>query len=308
MRLTKEERIKGCIYGLATGDALGATLEFLDEDKIKEYYGDNGLRDIIGGGWLRLYPGEYTDDTQLMKCLASSLIEKQKFDPGDIALKYVAWKNTNPKDIGSTTLKAIENLENGAHPSASGINKPSNGSLMRTSPIALVSKRNKIPIYSSLDSCITHSHGHCMDICAINNLIIHDLINSGDELEYVTNNILKERNYRCYDSILRIGRVPTKPSGYVIETFQAVLYSLMMNKDFESTIITAINLGGDSDTVGAITGAIAGAAYGIESIPKRWIERIKDYEERQIEKSKGKFTTLESISKEIIRLRNKKQI
>src|ERR1700738_237165 len=105
------EQFEGCLLGLACGDALGATLEFLSRDEIHTRYGQ--LRDIIGGGWLHLAPGDVTDDTQMATCIAESIVATGTVDGDDIARRFVDWLHTNPVDIGTTTRRALMYLDRG---------------------------------------------------------------------------------------------------------------------------------------------------------------------------------------------------
>src|SRR3990172_8488667 len=104
-------RFQGCLIGLAVGDALGAPLEFMTEAEIARQYGP--VREYRGGGWLGLAPGEYTDDTQMMLCIARSIVAQGRFDPADVAERFVVWLAGGPKDAGNTTRRAIELLKGG---------------------------------------------------------------------------------------------------------------------------------------------------------------------------------------------------
>ncbi|MBW3003792.1 ADP-ribosylglycohydrolase family protein [Candidatus Woesearchaeota archaeon] len=254
------DKVKGCIFGLAIGDALGAPVEFMTPAEIRKEHGI--LKDMTGGGWLNLLPGEFTDDTDMMLCIATSLIERKEFDIRDIASRYLDWMRTNPPDIGNTVRRALENLENGASPLVSGIPAPNegNGSVMRCAPIGIAFCNSKqLETYSEMESSITHASAACLKACVKVNRMIAELVKG--------NSIKFEKTDRIEN-----------PSGWVKETMQAAFYALCNNKDFESTLIEVVNLGGDSDTTGAICGAIAGACYGFSSIPKRWLDKIHDYD------------------------------
>src|SRR3954452_11213754 len=110
-QVVPRERFTGCLLGLACGDALGATLEFLSRDEIRSRYGQ--LRELTGGGWLHLAPGEVTDDTQMATCIARSIVATGTVDGDDIARRFVAWLHSNPKDIGTTTRRALMYLDRG---------------------------------------------------------------------------------------------------------------------------------------------------------------------------------------------------
>ncbi|MFC1698031.1 ADP-ribosylglycohydrolase family protein [Nanoarchaeota archaeon] len=170
----KLNKIKGCIFGMAIGDALGATVEFMVPREIKKQYGV--LKDIIGGGWLHLEAGEYTDDTQMAMILAESIIRKQKLDLIDIGEGYVEWMESNPPDIGRTTRAAITNLQKGISPVSSGMDderSQSNGSMMRCAPIGVAFYKSKLlKHFSSEESAVTHAHPKCILGCEIVNQIM----------------------------------------------------------------------------------------------------------------------------------------
>ena len=105
------DRYRGALLASAVGDALGATLEFMSREAIQREYGQ--LRDIIGGGWLNLPAGEVTDDTQMARCIAVSIVAKQCFDPDDISSRFVEWYRSSPPDIGNTTRHALQQLAQG---------------------------------------------------------------------------------------------------------------------------------------------------------------------------------------------------
>jgi ADP-ribosyl-[dinitrogen reductase] hydrolase len=134
------ERFKGCLLGLAVGDALGTTLEFRPPGTFKP------ISDIVGGGPFRLKPGEWTDDTSMALCLAESLIEKNGFDPRDQMQRYVRWfregymsSNGRCFDIGNTTREALTRFERTGNPFSGPKHETSagNGSIMRLAAVPL---------------------------------------------------------------------------------------------------------------------------------------------------------------------------
>ncbi|MCX6708425.1 MAG: ADP-ribosylglycohydrolase family protein [Candidatus Woesearchaeota archaeon] len=285
----KLDKIKGTIFGVATGDALGVTVETLTPEEIQNEYGTH--KEITGGGWLRCDPGEASDDTAMTVCLANSLIECQGYDVYDAADKYVGWMNTNPIDIGYTTITALMAVKNGKSPVASGLPAPtaSNGSAMRCSPIGIFYWKDakKRQHYSKEDSSITHANQLCISACVLVNELI-SLALQGKTLQEMQ----KQASELSIDGRLTGAlHQPTplhKPTGYILDTLRAAFYALFTSKTFEETLIKAVNMGGDADTIGAIAGAIAGAYYGFESIPKRWTKKITI--KKELEKiSKGLF-------------------
>jgi ADP-ribosyl-[dinitrogen reductase] hydrolase len=181
---TLRDRYRGALLGSAVGDALGATLEFRSREDIRAEYGE--LRDIIGGGWLSLAAGEVTDDTQMASCIASSIVEHQRFDAEDIARRFVAWLESNPPDIGNTTRHALEQLARGVPWTEAGERthlalRPrdaSNGSIMRCAPVALLDRLDPdANRQHSIDSSrITHANPLCVDACVALNAAIAALL------------------------------------------------------------------------------------------------------------------------------------
>lgn len=160
------DRFRGCLLGLAAGDALGATVEFLSRAEIRARYGVH--REIIGGGWLALEPGEVTDDTEMALCIARSIVTLGRVDPADIAARFVEWSLTPPKDIGNTVGAALALIRAGVSWEEAGEQvyraapgrRVGNGSLMRTAPVALFDAwRPQELVRDSRDvSRITHAH------------------------------------------------------------------------------------------------------------------------------------------------------
>lgn len=252
MNTRKRNKIKGAVYGFAIGDAMGATTEFMDEIEIAEKYGQ--VTDIIGGGWLNLRPGEITDDTQMTMCVMNAIMSK----PNSVEqfIKYceenfILWVNSNPKDIGSQCARAIHNLMLGRKvpidDKACG-----NGSLMRAMPLAVLG----VPFLNVIQGRITHNNQECSDIILKYSCLVQDYLNDRAGSKY-TNKVKGLLN----------------PSGYIVNTFNNSVYWSCMDS-FEESIIGAVNHGGDADTIAAITGSLAGAKFGYDAIPERWINQL----------------------------------
>ncbi len=143
---TPQDHARGCLLGLACGDALGGPLEFMDEREIQRAYGT--VRDFIGGGWLSLRPGETTDDTAMALDLTRSLAVSGRVDPDDIVSRWVRWMQSNPKDIGSATREALGYIADGVSWQDAGAlvdqkadvfgGALGNGSIMRCAPVAVL--------------------------------------------------------------------------------------------------------------------------------------------------------------------------
>ena len=282
---------RGCLLGLAVGDALGAPLEFMDARAIEKKHGR--VAEMLGGGWLHLKIGEYTDDTQMALLLAQSLIEKNDFAADDIAARFVDWLRSQPPDVGNHTRAVLSKTANdgsdwkNASSSTQRVNPQSagNGSLMRCAPIALwdfadVSSRLE---HSRVQSEITHAHQECQWSCALLNSFIFHLMNVGVRdlaLERAINECRDAPGHIRKRAQLAPGKHKSelKPTGYVLDTLDCAIWAFMNSESFEETIVSAVNLGGDADTIGAVCGAVAGAFYGERQIPSRWLDVLENRE------------------------------
>ncbi len=272
----KYDRSLGMLLGLHVGDSLGATLEFCEPRTL-----DNLHTDITGGGAFKWIPGEPTDDTLMMILLLESLISSSgKVDIEDIALKYVDWLNSNPKDIGSTVSSALSRIKNGASPFTSGLThegSQGNGSLMRCAPLALFNISNED---IANQSKITHAHLNCIacDIIFISSL--RDLIRGHDK-EFVFNNALRLSTnlspdlHKALSLIKNLSWEEITSTGYVIDTLAFAFWGLLSTNSFEEALINVVNRGGDADTLGAVCGALCGAHYGVNGIPQKWRSGIE---------------------------------
>jgi ADP-ribosyl-[dinitrogen reductase] hydrolase len=280
------DRVKGSIYGLAVGDALGGPLEMKKEFEVKRVYGE--VRDFVGAGWLNLEPGETTDDTAMMMALADSLIEKQGFDLEDIAKNYLRWFDSRPKDIGGTTRRALAQLKSGVSPEDSGLPAPNegNGTVMRCAPIGLAyyNRSQDLEEYSKKDAAITHASPVCMDGSFLVNSILAELLKGQAFKAFWQEKCLTK--LRGFDEQLKKPFLnPSRlssPSGHTPQTLQAVFWALLNSDSFEESLVKVVNLGGDADTTGAIAGAIAGAQYGFDSIPHRLVNGLLLKEELKL--------------------------
>ncbi|NBC72509.1 ADP-ribosyl-[dinitrogen reductase] hydrolase [Paenibacillus sacheonensis] len=267
------DRIKGGLYGVAVGDALGGTTEFMTSVEIRARYGY--VDKIVGGGVWQLEPGEVTDDTMMTLCVAAGILDSPADPMEAIGHHFLAWYRSKPKDIGSTIRRAFENYEDQWFEAAfltdldlgqSG----GNGSLMRCLPAALAYADMPVMIrVSRMQSKMTHYDERCSDACVIYNRIATRLL-QGEEMRKA---ILKETAGTAYDGCIE--ELPDcEPSGYVVHTFRWVLHILLHASDFSEVVQKAANLGGDSDTIGAIAGGLAGIHCGYQMIPSSYSEAI----------------------------------
>ncbi len=289
----KLDRIKGCLVGLAIGDALGVHHEFKkrkDVVPISTYTDDNPYS-IPKGYW--------TDDTSMALCMANSLIEKKEFSATDIMEKFLLWMRKGYMsstgecfDIGNTTRQAImeywRNPMLGPYRGFSDVMSAGNGSIMRLAPIPLFFNNNMTEAisYAESSSRLTHGYKDCIDSCRLLSECLYRLINDQpifnvfydsdyrrsiitiqDQLSPQVQHIIEGKFFnKTVDEI--------KSGGGVIETLEAAMWALSTTQSFEEVVLKAVNLGDDADTVGAVTGQLAGAAYGYNAIPKHLIEGL----------------------------------
>lgn len=277
-----QSKIKGALYGFAIGDAMGATTEFLTEYEVKKVYGE--VRDIIGGGWLALEPGEVTDDTQMTMCVCEAIErfpdERNYTEMLDACCEnFVKWYKSNPKDIGGCCRKVIGNCSmlvcyESWQTYADDPESLGNGSLMRTMPIVLAGLSEDLAISQGR---LTH-----------NNILCDNAI----EIYYrEMEKLLYFNKHRQHAMAL------TEPTGHVLKTLNNALYWVQNSLNLEEAIVNAVNHGGDADTIAAITGSMAGALYGYEAIPQRWIEQLSP----QVKSDLDKYTKLfEKLTKRYV--------
>ncbi|TCS81041.1 ADP-ribosylglycohydrolase family protein [Tepidibacillus fermentans] len=271
------DKIKGALFGVAVGDALGGTTEFMTPEQIQQKYGR--LTEIVGGGVWNLEPGETTDDTAMTIAVAKGIIANSKDPVPAIGEEFMKWFQTNPKDVGRTVSLALEQyIETNdwelavskAHELGNG-RSAGNGTLMRTLPVAL-SYQDLLTIekITESQSRLTHYDFLASEASVIYNRIAHRILTSEMDLKQAIQNDIKGTRY---ESVLK-GKPNVPPNGYVVHTFLWVLHLLLQYSTVEEVIIEAANMGGDSDTIAAISGGLMGLDKGYESIPKRFTEKL----------------------------------
>jgi len=286
------DQFRGCLLGLACGDALGAPLELLSGADIRAQYGR--VTEMLGGGWLHLRAGQVTDDTQLMLCVLESHLETGGFNPQDIADRFLEWYRGAPLDIGSMTREACENLLFGYQFERAGFEawrassedvRLGNGSLMRCAPTGLYRYHDELHLIgeSRVISGITHYDERCKLACVVQNLAIAHLMLVGvDGLLEEMLEFIEPRNTVMGYALRAIpGLRPDelRTSNNVLDTLQAALWTVIYVESFEEGLTLLVNRGGDADTVGAVAGALLGARFGVDGIPERWL-RVLQYRER----------------------------
>jgi ADP-ribosyl-[dinitrogen reductase] hydrolase len=283
-------RLLGALLGLASGDALGTTLEFKAPGTFEP------MIDLVGGGPFRLNPGEWTDDTSMALCLAASLAECKGFDAKDQMDRYCRWSDQGYMsskgwcfDIGNTVRTALRKYERTGDP-FSGSSDPysaGNGSLMRLAPVAIFYSRDAEAAvhYAAESSRTTHGATAAVDACryfcgllvrAFQGADKGDLLSSIDDQTPALCAPIAEI---AAGSFKRKNPPEIVGSGYVVKSLEAALWAFYHGTDFREGALLAVNLGNDADTTGAIYGQIAGAYYGTSGIPEGWIKRLAKRDE-----------------------------
>ncbi len=268
-------RAEAAYLGLALGDALGATVEFMTPREIVHRYGIH--RDIRGGGWLNIRPGQVTDDTGMALALGSAILG----NGGEVsalacAQAFDAWMRAKPVDIGNTVRRNLVAFRRTGIPAA----MPSefdagNGAAMRVLPVALAfCGRDEHAIADAVlaQAHVTHNNPESDAACLFIVLAVQQFL-LGGSLSTVYRRCIApyvESHPRCAYRARR----RENPSGWIVETMQAVLQAVMHTDSFESCLIDVVNRGGDADTTGAIAGMLAGACYGLQAIPPRWLKAL----------------------------------
>ncbi len=286
-----KDRFVGSLFGLACGDALGASVEFSLPGTFAP------VHEMIGGGPAGLEPGQWTDDTSMALCLAESLLECRGFDALDQMQRYVRWYKEGHLssigrcfDIGRTTQASLDKFIETGQPYCGTLNERTagNGSIMRLAPVPLFFFRNpEIAIELSEDSSrTTHGALACLHACRYLGALIVGALQGAAKDE------LLSAHYSPVESCLEFEKIPLcdevaavaagsfktkqppqiRGSGYVVESLEAALWAFYRSDNFRDGCLLAVNLGDDADTTAAVYGQLAGAFYGIEAIPPEWLQ------------------------------------
>ncbi len=285
-------RARAAFLGLALGDALGATVEFMTPAEIREAHGVH--REIVGGGWLHLRAGKVTDDTDMSLCIARAIDAAGGWELRAIADRFVGWMRAGPVDVGSTVRKGIRRyMIDGTFEGPPNDGDAGNGAAMRMVPVALATLGDP----ALLERCaveqarVTHHHP----------LSDAGAVHVGELLQLAILGRGKPRLRRASDELVARVRAfafepyPGLATGYVVDTLQTVLHAFFTTGGFEECVVAAVNRGADADTTGAIAGALAGAWYGPEQLPARWLRRLDPAVREEIERLSERLVDLSPL-------------
>lgn len=286
------DKIRGVIFGQAIGDALGLGTEYMTKKEVNRYY-PNGLayydqiiQDYHRKRWAK---GAWTDDTDMMLCLANAIIKDKDIKLSTIAQNFKEWFNGEPLGIGNNTFKVLsfkdytDNPQKGAEIiwNLSGKKSAANGAVMRTSVVGLWN--NDTEKYATEICKLTHYDPRCVGSCAIITLLINNLVYNNQMLSLEQIIEIGER----YDSRIReyleqasqCERIEDlvlddSSMGYTLKTLAAAIWCLFHCSSFEEGLLAVVNAGGDADTNAAVACSLLGARYGMSTIPQKYIDGL----------------------------------
>ena len=247
--------LRDCIYGLAVGDALGVPYEFMPRGTFE-------CTDMIGYGTHGQPAGTWSDDTSMTLATCDSIRELGHIDASDMRDKFVSWITRGEYtidgvfDYGGTTARALHTGKGG-----SGERDNGNGSLMRIAPLAFVDATDDEICEVS---AITHAHRTSAESC----VTFIGLLRS------VMDGALPSWVFQLKDAPER----GIRSGGFVRDTLKAATWCFINTNSYEDCVLAAVNLGDDTDTTAAVAGALAGTAYGIDAIPREWIDSLRGKE------------------------------
>lgn len=262
-----DNKLKAAVYGLAVADALGVPVEFKER-------GTFHVTDMMGYGTHYQPVGTWSDDTSMTIATCDSIRERGNINLFDMQSKFVAWigfadytAGGKVFDYGGTTAQALR--------IGSGVNNEfsnGNGSLMRILPLAFVPDITNEQIRAV--SAITHAHEISKEACVIYVDIAKKLL-VGEKLIDILHGLEVDAPFDWLPSIAERTEDEIRSSGYVVDTLEAALWVLANTDSYEEAVLKAVNLGSDTDTVGAVTGGLAGIIYGYDAIPDKWIKALR---------------------------------
>jgi ADP-ribosyl-[dinitrogen reductase] hydrolase len=295
-----DKRVEGALLGGVVGDALGVPVEF----KNRIYLDKNPVTDMIGYGSHNQPPGTWSDDTSMGMCIVSALIDNG-YDRKKIVENWCRWAfeaEWTPHgvvfDIGNSTISSLSKYRKGVKwEDCKNKDRHSNGngSLMRTMPISLW-VLNQVNVDKACQmarevSALTHAHAVSKWCCEFHALMVRGIMNGLDIREsvkycnqelavfepafgYLDQTDIDELRNIMTGNVLDFTRDQIKSSGWVVHCLEASLWCLANNSDFSSTVLSAVNLGDDTDTTGCVAGGLAGLYYGVDDIPQKWIDVV----------------------------------
>ncbi len=279
MHVPPEDRLRaeGCLLGQLAGDSLGSLVEFQSPEQIRRKY-PNGVRELADGGTWGTIAGQPTDDSEMALMLARMLMKNRRYDAEEARKAYVYWLNSHPFDCGSTVSAGLRGKPNR--------DSQANGALMRISPLGIFCcnwDRERTSEFAQQDAALTHPNPTCLQANALFVMAISEAISQYQSAEGIYEQIRNWATEMAVEKPLMkaILDAADRPpidyltqQGWVIIAFQNALWQLLHAKSLEEGVVDTVMRGGDTDTNAAIAGALLGAVYGRDAVPKQWVEKI----------------------------------
>ncbi len=290
------------IIGFAIGDALGVPAEFKSREELTR----NPITDMKEGGTYNMPIGTWSDDTSLTLATMHSIIETGTIDTNDMTDKFLKWfRNaeytaTNETfDIGRTTLQALAKyelkLDNASNCGGSSEYDNGNGSLMRMLPIAYYIYYKKIKdtniIYNLVKETSSTTHSNEISVLGCFIYVIYTLLLLEGKSKTEAYKYIQKADYSMFSdyaiskynrilngNIQNLSEDEIETTGYIVSTLETVMWLFLNSNDYNNTILKAVNLGEDTDTISAITGGLLGIYYGADSIKESWKQKLKKYD------------------------------
>ena len=270
-------RAEGCLLGQLAGDSLGSLVEFESATSISRKY-PTGVRELADGGTWGTIAGQPTDDSEMALMLARMLVKERRYDPEEARKAYVFWLNSNPFDCGNTVAAGLRGR--------STLDSQANGALMRVSPLGIFCWNVDVEStarFAQQDAALTHPHPVCLQANALFAISIAQFISSGSTPQRIYRDIRNWATEMHVQKPLMKAILDAEHSapedydtqkGWVLIAFQNALWQLLHAPSLEEGVVDTVMRGGDTDTNAAIAGALLGAAFGRDALPKQWVVKI----------------------------------
>ena len=259
--------LRDAVYGAAVGDALGGPYEFKNRDTFE-------CTDMVGGGSHGQPAGTFSDDTSMMLALCDSMRVRGRVDVRDMRKRFKDWIDNGAYavdgivfDYGNATATALREGRG-----CTGERSNGNGSLMRIAPLA----------YTNADddevreaSAITHAHRISTESCVCFVKLVRNLISGNAFEDSLRFSIPESEDFSFLSDVVDLPRDRIRSGGYVIDTLAAAIWCFANTDTYADCVLTAVNLGRDTDTTACVAGALAGAVYGYDAIPVEWIDTLR---------------------------------
>jgi ADP-ribosyl-[dinitrogen reductase] hydrolase len=252
---------KGMFWGLVVGDCLGSPIQFSGKDQ-HPY-----VTEMEPCAIFSTPPGYWTDDSSMAFCIAESFVRLERYDLADIANNFARWYwdgfySSLPRsfDVGKATALACRSIRESGQLANGSEDSQGNGSIMRMAPAIIMNHGNPSLAMLHEISDLTHNSKAVRQVVERMAKVCHQHL-AGEKTDLLS----------IYQS-----REQVNNSGWAVSTLEAALWAFHSTSDFAAGMLAAVNLGGDSDTIGAVYGQIAGAFYGYQDIPEKWLAKIKD--------------------------------